>query len=126
MDGPRSRVRGWLTFFEFQGAAVDAVALAARAGAVVEDVAEVGVAVLADDLGAPHEEAVVGPQLDVLEVRRLGEAGPPGAGVELRIGGEELGSATDAAVHALGLLVHVGAGEGTLGASLAGDLELLR
>ena len=115
-----------LLFVERQGAAVDAVALAARVGrAVVEDVAEVGVAGLADDLGAPHEQAVVGPQFDVLEVGRLGEARPAGARVELGVGGEELGAAADAAVHALRLLVDVGAGEGTLGARLAGHLVLL-
>ena len=80
---------------------------------------------LADDLGAPHEEAVVGAQLDVLEVGRLGEAGPAGAGVELGVGGEQLGAAADAAVHAVVLLVPVGAGEGALGAGLAGHLVLL-
>ena len=116
-----------LAAVQLQRAAVDAVALAALVRrAVVEDVAEVGVAVLADDLGAAHEEAVVGAQLDVLEVGRLGEAGPAGAGVELGVGGEELGAAADAAVHAGGLLVDVGAGEGALGAGLAGDLVLLR
>src|SRR5690349_18681157 len=85
-----------------QRAAVDAEALPAFVRrAVVEDVAEVGVAGFADDLGAAHEEAVVGPQLDVLEVRRLGEAGPAGARVELGVGGEQLGAAADAAVHPL-------------------------
>jgi two-component system, NarL family, response regulator LiaR len=78
------------------------------------------------DLGPLHEEAVVGAQLDVLEVGRLGEAGPAGAGVELGLGGEQLGAAADAAVHAGALLVHVGAAEGPLGAALAGHLELLR
>src|SRR5215207_6244709 len=117
---------GLLLLIQRQGAAVDAVALAALVGrTVVEDVAEVGVAVLADDLGAAHEEAVVRPQLDVLEVGRLGEAGPAGAGVELGVGGEQLGAAADAAVHALRLLVPVGTGERPLGAGLAGDLELL-
>ncbi len=113
-------------FLEGQGAAVDAVALAALiGGAVVEDVAEVRVAALADDLRALHQEAVVGPQFDVLEVGGLGEARPAGAGVELGVGGEELRSTADAAVHALRLLVDVGAGEGALGARLAGHLELL-
>jgi two-component system, NarL family, response regulator LiaR len=116
-----------LLLIQRQRAAVDAVALAALvSGAVVEDVPEVGVAVFADDLRTAHEEAVVGPQLDVLEVGRLGEAGPAGARVELGVGGEELGAATDAAVHPLRLLVDVGAGEGPLGARLAGHLVLLR
>ena len=32
---------------------------------------------------APHQQAVVGAQFDVLQIDRLGEAGPAGAGVEL-------------------------------------------
>src|SRR5690348_8456833 len=123
---PPLRVRAPLFLLQGEGAAVDAVALAAFVGgAVVEDVAEVGVAVLADDLGAAHEEAVVRPQFDVLEVGRLGEAGPAGAGVELGVRGEELGAAADTSVHPVGLLVPVGAGEGALGPGVAGHLVLL-
>src|SRR6185295_12310920 len=81
---------------EAQRATVDAVALSGRARPIVEDVTEVRVAVLADDLGAAHEEASVFAQLDVLEVHRLGEAGPAGAGVELGVGGEQLRAAADA------------------------------
>src|SRR3954454_175105 len=110
---------------ERQGAAVDAVALPVLARAVVEDVAQMGVAVPADDLGPPHEATVVGSQLDVLEIGGLGEARPAGARVELGVGGEQLGAAADAAVHARGLLVDIGAGEGALGAGLAGHLVLL-
>ena len=44
---------------ELQRAAVDAVAQAGRVRAVVEDVAEVGVAAAAVDLGALHEKAAV-------------------------------------------------------------------
>src|SRR5918993_101960 len=55
----------------------------------------------------------------ILELGRLGEAGPAGAGVELGVRGEELGTAADAAVHPRALLVDVGAGEGALGPGLA-------
>src|SRR6267154_661601 len=87
--------------------------------------AEVGVAVLADDLRALHEEAVVGAQLDVLEVGRLGEAGPAGAGVELGAGGEKLGATADTDIHAVGLLVYVWSREGSRGAGIAGHVVLL-
>src|ERR1700690_3616283 len=43
---------------------VDAVALSVRPRPVVEDVAQVPAAGAADDLGAAHEQAVVGAQLD--------------------------------------------------------------
>src|SRR5690349_4878987 len=85
-----------------------------------------GVAVLADDLGAAHEEVVVGPQLDLLEVGRLGEAGPAGAAVELRVRGEQLRPAANAVVHPLALLVPVRARERPLGTGLARHLVLLR
>ena len=75
---------------ELQRAGVDAVALAGRVRAVVEDVAQVAAAARADDLGAPHEEAVVGPGLDPVVGHRVPEARPPGAGVELGVGAEQL------------------------------------
>src|SRR5690349_22125177 len=73
-----------------------------------------------------HEEGVVLADLDVLLRDRIPEAGPPGAGLELRIRGEELRAARDAAVDTLGVVVPVLAGEGGLGAGLAGHLVLLR
>ena len=51
---------------QVQRQAVDAVALAGRGRAVGEDMAEVGAAAGADDLGADHAVAVVGSQLDPL------------------------------------------------------------
>src|SRR5256714_615523 len=78
---------------EVQRGRVDAVALTSRTGPVVEDVAEVPSAVAADDLGAVHEVAVVGPQLDRLGDGRLGEARPAGARVELGVGVEQLRAA---------------------------------
>ena len=86
---------------EVQRAAVDAVAQAGRVRAVVEDVAQVAAAALADDLGALHEEAVVGPGLDRLVVHRVEEARPAGAGVELGVRVEQLRAAALAAVDAV-------------------------
>jgi hypothetical protein len=52
------------------------------------------VAVLADDLGPDHPVALVLPQLDVLQVGRLGETGPSSARIKFGIGREELLAAT--------------------------------
>src|SRR5271154_2004110 len=68
LGGGRERQRG----------RVDAVALAARPGAVVEHVAEVSATGAAEDLGSAHEQAVVRSQLHGLGDGRLGEAGPTG------------------------------------------------
>ena len=81
---PHPLVLSWLALsVEVERAGVDAVAQAGRLGAVVEDVAEVGVAAAADDFGAAHEEAVVGLGLDGVVDRLVEEARPAGAGVEL-------------------------------------------
>src|ERR1051326_1556744 len=58
---------------EVERGGVDAVSLAGGSRPVVEDMAEVTSAVAADDLGALHEVAVVGTQLD-----RLGAGGVRG------------------------------------------------
>ena len=111
---------------EVQRAGVDAVPLPARPGPIVEDVPEMPTAAAADDLGAAHEEAVVGPQLDGLGDGGLGEARPAGAGLELGVRAEQVGAASGAAVAAAVLVVDVLAGERRLGALAAQDLVLLR
>ena len=57
--------------------------------------------------------------------RRLVEARPPGARIELRVGAEQLGAAAGAAIGAVVLDVDVLAGERALGPVLAQDLVLL-
>src|SRR5206468_10317420 len=79
----------------------------------------------ADDLGAPHEQAVVGSGLDLVVGDRVPEARPAGAGVELGVGAEELLTAARAAVHAVAVLVPICAREGLLGALVAEHLVLL-
>src|SRR5207302_2156129 len=79
-----------------------------------------------DDLGAPHEQAVVRPQLDRLGDRGLVEAGPPGARVELGVGAEQLGPAARAPVEPVGVVVDVLTGERPLGVRLAQHGELQR
>src|SRR5271169_2564125 len=68
-----------LALDEQQRCRVHAVAQAGRLGAVVEDVAEVGVALGALDLVAGHAQAAVGVLLHVLLRDGLPEAGPAGA-----------------------------------------------
>jgi hypothetical protein len=77
-----------LCFAELEGDGVDAVALACGARAVVEDVAEVGSAVVACDFGAAHPEEVVVFGGDVLIGDGLEEAGPACAGLEFGVGAE--------------------------------------
>ena len=72
-----------------------------------------------------REEAAVLLVLDGVRRDRLPEARPAGAGVELRLGGEEGQVAAHAGVGALRVVVPVRAREGALGALLARDVELL-
>src|SRR5690242_18040073 len=111
---------------ERQRARVDAVPLAGRLGAVVEHVAKVAAAAAADDLGAPHEQAVVRPQFDRLGDGGLVEAGPPGARVELGVRAEQLGAAAGAPVEAVPVVVDVLSGERHLCVRPAQDVVLLR
>lgn len=110
---------------EAKGGFVDAVAEVSGFGAVGEDVAEVGGAAAAGDFGAFQHQADVFAGADVGGLGGGPEAGPAGAGVELFGGAEEEVVAADAAVFARGFEGVVGAGEGDVGAALAGDVILL-
>ena len=76
------------------GGGIDAVAQTGGSGAVIEDVAEVGIALRRADLGAVHAVGGIGFFGDGRGVDRPGEAGPAGAGIEL-VGGAEEGLAGD-------------------------------
>ena len=93
-----SGVSGRLLEVECGG--VDAVAQSCRGRAVVEDVAEVTAAGGAHDLGPGHPVARVRLGHDAVERRRLEEARPARARVELRLRAEELGATARAAVDA--------------------------
>src|SRR6266487_437996 len=103
---------------ERQRARVDAVPLAGRLGTIVEDVAKVAAAAAAHDLGAPHEQAVVRPQLDRLGDRGLVEARPAGARVELGVRAEQPGATAGAPVEAVLVVARVRTGERHLGVRL--------
>src|SRR6478752_2346762 len=88
--------------------------------------AEVATTAGAVHLDAVHAVAVVVEQLDVGPVRRLGKARPTRAGVELGLGGEELGATAGTAIRAAALLVEVLPGERPLGSLVAQHVVLLR
>src|SRR6056297_3411781 len=69
-----SRRRSAVAALQVDAGGVDAVALAGGLGAVGEDVAEVGAAVLAAHLGAHHAEAAVFDVLDLVGVEGVEEA----------------------------------------------------
>src|SRR5258707_2173523 len=125
-DRPASLDAGARRGLERQRAGVDAVPVSGRRGPVVEDVTQMAAALPADDLGAPHEQAVVRPQLHGLGHGGLVEARPSGAGVELRVRGKQPAAAAGAPVVTVLVIVHVLAGERPLGVRLAQDAVLKR
>ena len=109
-----------------QSGFVDAIAESAGRRAIVEQVAEMGVAQAAQDFGAVHEETVVGLGVDVFGGQGRGVAGPAGAGVKLGGGTEEGVATADAAIESHGFGLKVGAGEGCVGGAAARGPILLR
>src|SRR5688572_28806663 len=103
---------------------VHAVAQAGRPRAVGEDVAEVGVAVLAAHLGARHPQLLVGLLDDVVLLERLPEGGPAGAGVVLLARGEERLARHHVDVDALLLVVPVLVAERRLRPLVLSDVVL--
>src|SRR5262249_2786085 len=79
----------------------------------------------AHDLGADHPVARVRLCDHAVERRRLEEARPTAARLELRLRAEQLGAAGGAPIHTGGVLVPVDAREGALRAFVAEDLVLL-
>src|SRR5712692_7446922 len=111
---------------ERQRARIDAVPLTGRPGTVVEDVAKVTAAAAAHDLGTPHQQAVIRPQLDRLGDRGLVEARPAGARVELGVRAEQPGATAGAPVEAVLVVVDVRTGERHLGVRLTQHAVLQR
>src|SRR5688572_3286662 len=110
---------------EIERAGVDAVAQARRLRPVLEHVTEMAAARGAHHLGARHPVARVRLGDHAVQRRRLVEARPAASRLELRVGAEELGAAARTAVHAVGVLVPIRAGERALRAFVAQDLVLL-
>src|ERR1035437_9141962 len=81
-NAPRAPWAALLCPFEGQRGGVDAIAQAGGAGAIGEDVAQVGVAAGTGDLDAAHAEARVFVLADGFGVGGQHKAGPAAAGVE--------------------------------------------
>ena len=110
-------------FDEAQRGRVHAVAEASRLWAVVEDVAEVGVAFCAGDGGADEAESCIPDFGYVFSGDGRPETGPSGAGFELGVGTEQRIVTTDAAVESLVMQIPVFAGEGKLRIRMTSDVE---
>src|ERR1019366_6354933 len=104
---------------QFQRRRIDAVTQSGRAGAVLEDMAEMAVALRTKHFGPDHAVAAVAFLLDMALRRRLGKAWPAAAGIELGVGFEQRLAAAGADVGAGPLLMLVFAGERPLGRLLA-------
>ena len=88
--------------------------------------AQVGIALAAEGFGAHHAKAGVGLLGEILFGARHPEARPAGARLEFGIGTEQRVATAYAAVDTSIMQLVVLAGEGWLGAFLAGDRKLLR
>src|ERR1700676_764246 len=117
---PRHPSQRFLLFrLQLQRCRIDAVAQAGGAGAVVEDVAEMAVALRAQHFGADHAVADVALFVNVVLRRRLGKARPAAAGIEFGIRFEQRLSAAGADIGAGPPFMLVFAGERPLGRLLA-------
>ena len=103
---------------------VHAVAQAGRRGAVLENVAEVGVGVFRANFGADHEELAIALRDHVLRLERAREARPAGSGVVFVERREERLTRNDVDVNARLLVVPVFVTKSRLGTVVLRDLVL--
>src|SRR3546814_716588 len=115
-----------LLLVEGQRVSIHAVAQPGGLGTIVEDVAEMGVAIGAAHLRARHEQRAILVLAHGTVVDRLIEARPAGAGLVFGVGIKQRLAAAYAAVEAVFLVVPVRPREGALRAMLARDLILFR
>src|SRR5580704_4687479 len=90
---------------QLQRRRIDAVAQAGRAGAVIEDVAEMAAALRAQHFGPHHAVADVALLVDMALGGRRGKARPAAAGIELGVGFEQRLAAAGADIGAGPLLM---------------------
>ena len=104
---------------------VDAKAQSGRIGAVLENMAKMGVALGAADLDAIHAELVFIAVFDHIFVDRLPEAGPTGPRFVFGFRIEQGRAAANATVDADVVAIPVFAGKSRLSAALAANFKLL-
>ena len=93
---------------------------------VIEDMAQVRIALPAPDFDAPHSVGAVGFRLDVFVRDRRPETRPSGAGLELRIGTEQRTATADTAIEAFLMQIVVFARKGELCVGTPGNGVLRR
>ena len=125
MAGALGRTRFFFGRDEVHRGGVDAVALAGRVGAVIENMAEVAVTFFAGDLDANHAEAGIGCLFNSA-IDRLENRWPSAAGVVLRLGEKQLRAAGFADVGAILKMMIILAGECSLGAFQSDDAVFFR
>lgn len=108
-----------LSLDKLKGSGIQAIAQSRRLRPVLEDMAQMGIALAAEYLCPEHGEAVIGLGVDVCLVRRGVEARPAGPGVELGVRGEEFASAAYAKVLAFFVVVPILSGKRPLGTLLS-------
>ncbi len=104
---------------------VQAIAFAGGRWTVVEDMAEVSVALAAEDFGAHQAEAKIRRGGDVRKRDRRPETGPTGIGIELLLRAKDSVAAADATVDTRGVLVPVEVVERRFRSAAPSDRELL-
>src|ERR1700731_89228 len=104
---------------QLQRRRIDAVAQSGRAGAVLEDMAEMAVALRTKHLGADHAVADVALLVDMALRCGLRKTRPAAAGIELGVGFEQRLPAAGAGIGARPVLMFVFAGERPFGRLLA-------
>jgi len=108
-----------------QSSRVDAIPEAGRCWAIVKDMSKVSIATAANDFRRGSNQASVDSGCDHLDINWLKEAGPAGAGVELRIAFKQRLATANTLVHAIIVRIPVLASETRFGSFLPGDFELL-
>src|SRR5690349_7487745 len=111
------------SFVQLECGGVHAVTQTGRSRAVFKHVTKVRVAATADHGNPAHSETAIVETGNVLLSNRLPEAGPAGAGLELRFRIEQWSVAADAAIDAFAVLVPVLAGKSALRAVVARNFE---
>jgi len=118
-----------LQFFfgdEPQGGGVDAVSQAGGRRPIGKEMPEMRIAMFASHLGAGHKKAAILFFLNIVRLKRPGEAGPAGAGSKLVLRAEKRLAGYDVHVDTFLFIVPVFISKGRLRAFFLGDFILQR
>ena len=105
--------------------AIHAIAQAGRLRTVIENMAQMGVAIGATHFGAGHEKRAVGVFANRIALYRLREAGPTCSRLKFSLGIKQGLAAANTGENPLALLIEMRPRSGPLCAVLARDIKLL-